>query len=285
MKRGRHASIVLGLVAASLVVMSSHVAAERTVEEASTVLLDESLAVLGVNVTDPDLRASLAFELQYALSEGIVDSDTIVDLELGAMSDELPDEDLFGDDNEETTTTSSPDAGGTDLTDQVRTRLRERFARRLALQTRYWEVVAPDWARAAEQSRMQLEACLDAAADDEQTDLCYFNELSQFQIAFSAELTTNLAQRRTAAVALGADVAGLLDASLIRLQSMLRETLEFMSEEELAELGTTRSRLEELEGLTRVGGSGDRAETPVTTPGTTPGPAGTSPRTTSGGMR
>ena len=252
----RRIAPVLFAVAASLAVLSgTRVAgADRTIEEASAVLLEESLASLGLTITNQELNSLLAFELQYALSEGIIDSTTTAELDIVVPDEDLPDEDLFGEDTveEAPSTTSDASAPGAGLSDADKARLRDRFTTRLTTQTTYWKLVAQDWTAAASQSDSQFTTCLAEAKNDDESDICYFNELTQFQIAYARQIASNIGERRTAAAPLGSGTVALLDRSIDRIRTMLADTLEFLSEEELVELGTNRTEIEGL--IATIGG-------------------------------
>lgn len=240
------ATTVLALVVA----IHSPVHAQRTIEQAADALLDEILTNLNIEVTNEELLLELSFELQYALDTGIVDSETIEDLDIEVLDEELPDEELFEEDDEaqldESSDTTAPDSATSQLSEELTLRIRNRLTLRLTAQVKYWEIIASDWAVASQRAAREFTTCLDASTSDEESDICYFNEQQQLQFFYAQQLGENFATRLTAANQLGADVVALLNQSMTRSRLTVQEALQFMNSEELGTLGLTPQALEDI---------------------------------------
>lgn len=238
------------MVLALMVAIQSPVHAQRTIEQAAEALLGEVLTNLNIEITNEELLLELSFELQYALDTGIVDSETIDDLDIEVLNEELPDEELFEEDEEtqldDSIDTTVPDSTTTQLSEELKLRIRNRLTLRLTAQVKYWEVIANDWAAASQRAAREFTTCLNAATTDEESDVCYFNEQQQLQFFYAQQLGENFATRLNAANQLGDDVVALLNQSMTRSRLTVQEALQFMNAEELGVLGLTPQSLEDI---------------------------------------
>lgn len=234
---------------ALVLAIQSPVHAQRTIEQAADALLGEILTNLNIEITNEELLLELSFELQYALDTGIVDSETIDDLDIEILDEELPDEELFEEDEEtqldDSSDTTAPDSTTSQLSEELKLRIRNRLTLRLTAQVKYWEVIAEDWSTASQMAARKFTTCLDAATSDEESDICYFNEQQQLQFFYAQQLAENVAIRLNAANQLGPDVASMLNQSLTRTRATIQEALNFMNAEELGVLGLTPGVLED----------------------------------------
>lgn len=228
----------------------SPVHAQRTIEQAADALLKEVLSTLNIQVTNEELLLELSYEMQYALDTGIVESDTIDELDIEVLDEEIPDEELFEEDEEapidESVDTSTPETVTSMLSEELALRLRNRLSVRLTAQVQYWEIIAQDWATASQLAAREFTTCLDAAASDEESDICYFNEQQQLQFFYAQQLGENFTTRLNAANQSGADVVALLNQSMTRSRLTIQEALQFMNTEELGTLGLTPKDLEDI---------------------------------------
>ena len=239
----------IAVVALSLATLvHSPVNAQRTIEQAADSLLTEVLSLLEIQITNTELLLELSYEVQYALDTGIVDAETIKELDIEVLNEELPDEELFEEDpeNPDSSTPTTVVGATTPLSEELRIRLRNRLTLHLATQVKYWEVIAGDWATASQLSARDFNTCLDAATTDEESDVCYFNEQQQLQFFYARQLAENFGLRLTSANQLGQDVVALLNQSMTRSRLMVKEALQFMNTEELGTLGLTPNALEEI---------------------------------------
>lgn len=223
--------------------------AQRTIEQAADVLLTEVLSTLEIDITQSELQLELSYEVQYALDTGIVDAETISELDIEVLDEELPDEELFEEDDQtssSSTSTTITTNQENQLSEELRNRLRNRLTMRLTAQTKYWELVAGDWATASQLSARDFNTCLTAATTDEESDVCYFNEQQQLQFFYARQLAENYALRLSVANQLGPEVIALLNQSMTRSRQMVQEALQFMNTEELGALGLTPNALEEI---------------------------------------
>jgi hypothetical protein len=224
--------------------------AQRTIEEAANALLTEVLATLKIQIVNEELLLELSYEMQYALDTGIVDPDTVNELDIEVLDVDLPDEELFEEDEEipaeEGTNTSTPDAAMTQLSDELKLKLQSRLALRVSAQVQYWELIAGEWSTASQLAAREFTTCLDAATTDEESDICYFNEQQQLQFFYAQQLGENYSARLNAADQLGPDVSALLSQSMTRSRLTVQEALQFMNAEELGTLGLTPNALEDI---------------------------------------
>lgn len=237
-------------------VLTGPVHAQRSIEQAANELLTQALTVLGIGITNVDLLEELGYEVQYAIDALIIDEETLDDLELEAF-EELPDEDLFGDDvDDETIVIEDDPAAGDDattdpegpqvdapLSDAIAVRLRQRFESHLDAQMRYWRIVATSWTEASKQSATALDDCIESAQTDEDEDICYFNELQMMQFLFAQRLADDVAIHDQMAAEAGAEVSSLLKDSRTNVTTAIDETLEFLTDEEIAQFGASRDAL------------------------------------------
>jgi hypothetical protein len=227
----------------------SWVSAQRSIEQAADALLTEVLSSLSIQVTNKDLLLELSYEVQYALDAGIVDAETVSELDIEILDEELPDEELFEEDDglspEASPGTTALDASNTQLPADIKTRLQNRLALRRTAQVKYWAIIANDWATASQLAKKKFDTCLSAATTDEESDVCYFNEQQQLQFFFAQQLAENVAVRLNAANQLGPDVASMLNQSLTRTRTTIQDALNFMNAEELGVLGLTPGVLED----------------------------------------
>jgi hypothetical protein len=227
----------------------SPVHAQRTIEQAANALLNEVLTALNIQITNQELLLELSYELQYSLDTGIVDTDTVNELDIEVLNQELPDEELFEEGEDaptEESTTSAPESTTAQLSDELKLTLQNRFSLRLSAQVQYWEMMAEDWRAASELATREFTTCLNAATSDEESDICYFNEQQQLQFFYAQQLGENFTTRLNAANQLGVDVVALLNQSLTRSRFTIQEALQFMNAEELATLGLTPDSLEDI---------------------------------------
>lgn len=242
------ATVVIALAFATATQSPAH--AQRTIEEAANALLAEVLASLQIQIVNEELLLELSYEMQYALDTGIVDPDTVNELDIEVLDEELPDEELFEEDEEapidESTDTTVPDSAMTQLSDELKLRMQERLALRVSAQVKYWEVIAGDWSTASQLAAVEFTTCLDAATSDEESDICYFNEQQQLQFFYAQQLGENYSARLNVANQLGPDVSALLTQSMTRSRITVQEALQFMNAEELGTLGLTLNALEDI---------------------------------------
>jgi len=226
------------------------IGAQRSIDQAAEALLAEVLTSLGIQITNQDLLLELSYEMQYALDAGIVDAETIKELDIEILNEELPDEDLFEEDEGQSSEiapgTTVVVEGNSQLSQDIKIRLQNRLTLHLTAQVKYWDIVAIDWSTASQLATREFDACLSTATTDEASDICYFNEQQQLQFFFAQQLGENVAVRRGAANQLGSDVVSLLDQSLTRTRLTIQEALEFMNTEELAVLGLTPDALKNI---------------------------------------
>lgn len=272
MNNSKYKLIRTAAIACVLTVLSqSPVSAQRTIEQAADALLNEVLASLEIKVTNTELLTELSFEVQYALDAGIVDAETIKDLDIEVLNEELPDEELFEEEDIKTSTSSSSTTVASDntvqLSQELRTQLRNRLTLRLTTQLRYWEVVAGDWSKAAQLAKVEFDKCLSTATTDEASDVCYFNEQQQLHFFYAQQLAESFTLRLNAANQLGTDVVDLLNQSMTRSRVMVQEALQYMNTEELGTLGLNSETLEDI--------SRKLGNPPTTTPA--PGPSNSNP--------
>jgi hypothetical protein len=227
--------------------------ATRTIEEAANSLLTEALSSLELQITNQELLLELSYEIQYALDTGIIEQDTIDELDIEVLNEEIPDEDLFEEDVPQSPVTTSTPQTSAQLSEELKLRLQTRFTERLNRQLQYWEIVSTDWATASELATQEFEKCITAATSDEESDVCYFNELQQLQVFYGQQLANNYTTRLSAATSIGTELVALLTQSLEKAKVMVQETLSFMSAEELASLGFTTAILEDI--ALKLGGS------------------------------
>ncbi|CAB4573934.1 unannotated protein [freshwater metagenome] len=267
----------IAVIALSLATLAhSPVNAQRTIEQAADSLLTEVLSLLEIQITNTELLLELSYEVQYALDTGIVDAETINELDIEVLNEELPDEELFEEDpeNPDSSTPTTVVAGATTpLSEELRIRLRNRLTLHLATQVKYWEVIAGDWATASQLSARDFNTCLDAATTDEESDVCYFNEQQQLQFFYARQLAENFGLRLTSANQLGQDVVALLNQSMTRSRLMVQEALQFMNAEELGTLGLTPNALEEISRKLES----HTSPSPAPSPGPSPGPSNSTP--------
>jgi hypothetical protein len=121
--------------------------------------------------------------------------------------------------------------------------------------------VSTDWATASELATQEFEKCITAATTDEESDVCYFNELQQLQVFYGQQLANNYTTRLSAATSIGTELVALLTQSLEKAKVMVQETLSFMSAEELASLGFTTAILEDI--ALKLGGSTTQPDGPA----------------------
>jgi hypothetical protein len=242
------ATVVIPLAFTSTAQSPAH--AQRTIEQAADVLLREVLAVLQIQIVNAELLLELSYEMQYALDTGIIDPDTVKELDIEVLDEDLPDEELFEEDGEipieESTDTSSPDSAMTQLSDELKLKLQSRVTLRVTTQVQYWELIAGDWSIASQMAAQEFTTCLDAATTDEESDICYFNEQQQLQFFYAQQLGENYSARLNAANQLGTDVVAFLTQSMTRSQLTIEEALQFMNAEELGTLGLTPNALEDI---------------------------------------
>jgi hypothetical protein len=228
----------------------SPVHAQRTIEQAADALLKEVLAALQIQIVNQELFLELSYEVQYAFDTGIVDSETAEELDIEVLNEDLPDEELFEEDDEvaidESLNTSPPESATAELSDELRLKLQNRLSQHLTVQVQYWEIVAKDWTTASQSAAREFTTCLNAATSDEESDICYFNEQQQLQFFYAQQLGENFTTRLNAANQLGVDVVALLNQSMTRSQFTIQEALQFMNAEELGTLGLTPDALEDI---------------------------------------
>jgi hypothetical protein len=228
----------------------SPVHAQRTIEQAADALLKEVLTALNIQITNQELLLELSYEIQYALDTGIVDSETVKELDIEVLNEDLPDEELFEEDDEaaidESLNTSPPESATAQLSDELKLKLQNRLSLHLTVQVQYWEIVSKDWTTASQSAAREFTTCLNAATSDEESDICYFNEQQQLQFFYAQQLGENFTTRLNAANQLGVDVVALLNQSLTRSRFTIQEALQFMNAEELATLGLTPDSLEDI---------------------------------------
>jgi hypothetical protein len=228
----------------------SPVHAQRTIEQAADALLNEVLAALQIQIVNQELLLELSYELQYALDTGIVDSETVKELDIEVLNEDLPDEELFDEDEEaaidESVNTSPPESTTAELSDELRLKLQNRLSLHLTVQVQYWEIVAKDWTTASQSASREFTTCLNAATSDEESDICYFNEQQQLQFFYAQQLGENFTTRLNAANQLGVEVVTFLNQSMTRSRFTIQEALRFMNAEELGTLGLTPNALEDI---------------------------------------
>jgi len=229
----------------------SPVNAQRTIEQAADALLNEVLAILQIRVSNEELFLELSYEMQYALDTGIIDSETVNELDIEILDEQLPDEELFEEEDEEASLDEdidsyTPDTELDQLSDELKLKLQKRLSLRLAAQVQYWELITDDWATASQAASREFTTCLDAATSDEDSDICYFNEQQQLQFFYAQQLGENFTARFNAANQLGPQVAALLNQSMTQSRLAIQEALEFMDAEELGTLGLTTKDLEDI---------------------------------------
>ena len=224
----------------------SPVHAQRTIEQAANALLNEVLTALNIQITNQELLLELSYELQYSLDTGIVDTDTVNELDIEVLNQELPDEELFEEGEDaptEESTTSAPESTTAQLSDELKLILQNRLSLRLSAQVQYWEMIAEDWRAASELATREFTTCLNAATSDEESDICYFNEQQQLQFFYAQQLGDSFTTRLNTANQLGSDVVALLNQSMTRSRLTIQEALQFMNAEELGVLGFTPDAL------------------------------------------
>jgi len=225
----------------------SFAGATRSIEEAANSLLTEALASLNLQITNQELLLELSYEIQYSLDTGIIEQTTIDELDIEVLNEEIPDEELFEDEDEiESSDTATTPGDLAPLSEELTTRLRNRFTQRLAAQVKYWEIIATDWATASELATQEFEKCITAATSDEESDTCYFNELQQLQIYYAQQLANNYALRLSSANNIGPEIAAMLKESFEKAKVLIQETLSFLNAEELAALGFTSATLGDI---------------------------------------
>lgn len=265
-KPARHLSILALAVAAMIPVVSAPepARAARSIEQAASALLEEVLPVLGIEITNADLLEELGYEIQYSIDALIIRTETIDDLDLEMLDEELPDEDLFGDEQGDETIDleddsafieESDDAATDDTTapatpeplgEQLSATLRERFRAHLSAQTAYWAIVSSSWNSAGTTAASTLEECVSTAQSDEDEDICYFNELQTLQFLFAQQLADNMVVHDQAAIQAGTDATSLLSESRERMFLALSEIAEFLSDEEIGQFGATREAITQI---------------------------------------
>ena len=239
------AAVVVALAITSAT--QSPVHAQRTIEQAANALLNEVLTALSIQITNQELLLELSYELQYSLDTGIIETDTVNELDIEVLNQELPDEELFeeGEDasTEESTSTIAPESTTAQLSDELKLTLQNRLSLRLSAQVQYWEMIAEDWRAASELATREFTTCLNAATSDEESDICYFNEQQQLQFFYAQQLGDSFTTRLNTANQLGSDVVALLNQSMTRSRLTIQEALQFMNAEELGVLGFTPDTL------------------------------------------